>query len=109
QPNCTEDAMKIVFACISFALLALGLFATQPATAHAPQSISSTPTGTLPGSTRAQAIEVPRELRLDGTGTTDSGIINCGSRFHWCQCPPPNQGCSGCAPRPSPCDGFCRC
>lgn len=97
--------MKIIFAFISFVLLALGLFATQPATAEAPQSISGAATGVIPGSTRAQAIDVPRELQLDAPGTTNPGSGSCGPRFHWCQC----GACSGCAPRPSPCDGFCRC
>jgi hypothetical protein len=61
--------------------------------------------------TTSNVVETPRELQLDVTPTDDTQAagLACPARFHFCQCPPPNAACSGCAPQGMACDGFCRC
>jgi hypothetical protein len=54
----------------------------------------------------SDVVETPSELQLHDSRVAD---LICGPNFHFCQCTGIHFGCTGCAPSPSPCDGFCNC
>ncbi len=97
--------MKFVFLFVAMSLLTFGLIAAQADRAPAAHPVGTALTDTPEQAPTVEQVSVPQELQLNA----EVAAVNCGPRLHWCQCGAPNQACSGCAPRPSPCDGFCQC